>query len=149
MSALENSAGLQAAARTLLRLAFGFLFLAHGWQKYFQFTIEGTTAAFGQMGVPAASLLAPMAATLEIAGGAAIILGLLTRVFAGLLGVQMVVALFMVHAAGGVFVENGGFELVLALAAGALALLLVGPGRISLDALIFKGKKADKVLVNA
>ena len=36
-----------------------------------------------------------------------------------------------------------------ALAAGALALLLVGPGRISLDALIFKGKKADKVLVNA
>ena len=149
MSALENGAGLQAAARTLLRFAFGFLFLAHGWQKYFQFTIEGTTAAFGQMGVPAANLLAPLAATLEIAGGAAIILGLLTRVFAGLLCVQIVVALFMVHAAGGVFVENGGFELVLALAAGALALLLVGPGRISLDALIFKGKKADKVLVNA
>lgn len=149
MSALENGAGLQTAARTLLRFAFGFLFLAHGWQKYFQFTIEGTTAAFGQMGVPAANLLAPLAATLEIAGGAAIILGLLTRVFAGLLGVQMIVALFMVHAAGGVFVENGGFELVLALAAGALALLLVGPGRISLDALIFKGKKADKVLVNA
>ena len=149
MSALENSAGLQTAARTLLRFAFGFLFLAHGWQKYFQFTIEGTTAAFGQMGVPAANLLAPLTATLEIAGGAAIILGLLTRVFAGLLGVQMIVALFMVHAAGGVFVENGGFELVLALAAGALALLLVGPGRISLDALIFKGKKAGKVLVNA
>ncbi|MBM7769199.1 DoxX family protein [Glutamicibacter nicotianae] len=149
MPALENNAGLQTAARTLLRLAFGFLFLAHGWQKYFQFTIEGTIAAFGQMGVPAANLLAPVAATLEIAGGAAIILGLLTRVFAGLLGVQMIVALFMVHAAGGVFVENGGFELVLALAAGALALLLVGPGRISLDALIFKGKKAGKALVNA
>ena len=47
MSALENNAGLQTAARTLLRFAFGFLFLAHGWQKYFQFTIEGTTAAFG------------------------------------------------------------------------------------------------------
>ncbi|WP_413454761.1 DoxX family protein [Glutamicibacter sp. FR1] len=149
MPALENNAGLQTAARILLRLAFGFLFLAHGWQKYFQFTIEGTIAAFGQMGVPAANLLAPVAATLEIAGGAAIILGLLTRVFAGLLGVQMIVALFMVHAADGVFVENRGFELVLALAAGALALLLVGPGRISLDALIFKGTKAGKALVNA
>ncbi|MNH38992.1 hypothetical protein D3C79_1001040 [compost metagenome] len=61
----------------------------------------------------------------------------------------MIAALFMVHASGGVFVENGGFELVLALAAGALALLLTGPGRISLDALIFKGKKSEKALANA
>src|SRR5690606_25000430 len=120
MNTLANNPRLQVAARILLRLAFGFLFLAHGWQKFFQYTIEGTTAAFGQMGVPAAGLIAPVAATLEIVGGAAIILGLLTRVFAGLLGLQMVAALFMVHAPAGVFVENGGFELVLALAAGAL-----------------------------
>lgn len=149
MNTLANNPRLQVAARTLLRLAFGFLFLAHGWQKFFQYTIEGTTAAFGQMGVPAAGLIAPVAATLEIVGGAAIILGLLTRVFAGLLGLQMVAALFMVHAPAGVFVENGGFELVLALAAGALALFLVGPGRISLDALIFKNQQPSKVLVNA
>ncbi|WP_417364907.1 DoxX family protein [Glutamicibacter arilaitensis] len=149
MNTLANNPRLQVAARTLLRLAFGFLFLAHGWQKFFQYTIEGTTAAFGQMGVPAAGLIAPVAATLEIVGGAAIILGLLTRVFAGLLGLQMVVALFMVHAPAGVFVENGGFELVLALAAGALALFLVGPGHISLDALIFKNQQSNKVLVNA
>ena len=149
MNTLANNPRLQVAARILLRLAFGFLFLAHGWQKVFQYTIEGTTAAFGQMGVPAAGLIAPVAATLEIVGGAAIILGLLTRVFAGLLGLQMVAALFMVHAPAGVFVENGGFELVLALAAGALALFLVGPGRISLDALIFKNQQSNKVLVNA
>lgn len=149
MNTLANNPRLQVAARILLRLAFGFLFLAHGWQKFFQYTIEGTTAAFGQMGVPAAGLIAPVAATLEIVGGAAIILGLLTRVFAGLLGLQMVAALFMVHAPAGVFVENGGFELVLALAAGALALFLVGPGRISLDALIFKNQRSNKVLVNA
>ena len=149
MNTFANNPRLQVAARILLRLAFGFLFLAHGWQKFFQYTIEGTTAAFGQMGVPAAGLIAPVAATLEIVGGAAIILGLLTRVFAGLLGLQMVAALFMVHAPAGVFVENGGFELVLALAAGALALFLVGPGRISLDALIFKNQQSSKVLVNA
>lgn len=149
MNTFANNPRLQVAARILLRLAFGFLFLAHGWQKFFQYTIEGTTAAFGQMGVPAAGLIAPVAATLEIVGGAAIILGLLTRVFAGLLGLQMVAALFMVHAPAGVFVENGGFELVLALAAGALALFLVGPGRISLDALIFKNQQPSKVFVNA
>lgn len=149
MNTLANNPRLQVAARILLCLAFGFLFLAHGWQKFFQYTIEGTTATFGQMGVPAAGLIAPVAATLEIVGGAAIILGLLTRVFAGLLGLQMVAALFMVHAPAGVFVENGGFELVLALAAGALALFTVGPGRISLDALIFKNQRSNKVLVNA
>lgn len=142
MNNLIDNPRLQVIAQTMLRLAFGFLFLAHGWQKYFQYTLEGTTASFDQMGIPAAGIIAPVAATLEIVGGAALILGLLTRVFAGLLGAQMVVALFMVHIPGGVFVENGGFELVLALAAGALALFLVGPGRVSVDALIFKSKKA-------
>jgi len=41
-----------------------------------------------------------------------------------------------VHAPAGVFVEAGGFELVLALAAGAAAIVLVGPGRLSVDRFI-------------
>lgn len=124
------------AARMILRVVIGFLFAAHGWQKYTQFTIDGTTAAFGQMGVPAAGLVAPVMATLELVGGVAIVLGLFTRVFAGLLALGMVGALFMVHAPAGIFVEDGGFELVAALGAGALALALLGAGRLSADRLI-------------
>ncbi|GAA1869972.1 DoxX family protein [Paeniglutamicibacter psychrophenolicus] len=134
-TAVKNPA-LVTAAQITLRIVIGFLFAAHGWQKYFQFTLDGTTAAFGQMGVPAAGLVAPVIATLEIVGGIALVLGVLTRIFAMLLTVNMLGALFLVHAPAGVFVEAGGFELVLALAAGAAAIALMGPGRMSVDRFI-------------
>lgn len=134
-SAIKNPA-LATAAQTILRVVIGFLFAAHGWQKYFQFTLDGTTAAFGQMGIPAAGLVAPVVATLEIVGGIALILGVLTRIFAVLLTVNMLGAIFLVHISAGVFVEAGGYELVLALAAGAAAIALLGAGRISVDRFI-------------
>lgn len=130
-------------AQTLLRVVFGFIFAAHGWQKYVQYTLEGTTAAFTQMGVPVASVAAPVMATLEIVGGIALILGVVARLFAGLLALGMLGAIVTVHAPAGVFVENGGVELVLSLAAGAVVIALVGPGRFSVDALMFnRGRRA-------
>lgn len=132
------------AARTVLRVVIGFLLAAHGWQKYVEFTLEGTAAAFGQMGVPLAGVVAPVMATLELVGGIAIVLGLFTRVFAGVLALGMVGAAVLVHAPAGVFVEAGGFELVAALGAGAAALALVGPGRLSIDHVI-KGLRESKI----
>ena len=114
-----NQPALTTSARTILRVIAGFLFAAHGWQKFNEFTIAGTQAAFTQMGVPAAQAVAPVVATLELVGGVALILGVLTRVFAALLALDMLGALFMVHASAGVFVATGGYELVLILAAAA------------------------------
>jgi putative oxidoreductase len=125
------------AARAILRIALGAVFFAHGFQKFFEYTIPGAQGAFAQMGVPAAQVAAPVAAGLELVGGALLIVGLLTRVAAALLAVEMLGALFLVHAPAGMFVEKGGMELVLALAAGAAAIALVGPGRASLDSAIF------------
>jgi len=93
-----NQPALTTSARTILRVIAGFLFAAHGWQKFNEFTIAGTQAAFTQMGVPAAQAVAPVVATLELVGGVALILGVLTRVFAVLLALDMLGALFMVHA---------------------------------------------------
>ena len=59
MDAFSKNPALTTATQTLLRVVVGFLFAAHGWQKYVQFTLDGTTAAFGQMGVPAAALGGP------------------------------------------------------------------------------------------
>src|SRR3954454_18477305 len=128
-----NHLALTTTARTLLRIVVGFLFAAHGWQQFSQFTIAGTQGAFALVGVPAADLVAPVVATLEQAGGIALILGLLARPFALLLALDMVGALVLVHATAGVFVDAGGYELVLILAAAALAVALVGPGRLSAD----------------
>lgn len=124
------------AARTILRVALGAVFFAHGWQKFFEFTIPGAQGAFAQMGVPAAQLAAPVAASIELVGGALLIVGLLTRVAGVLLALDMLGALFLVHVSAGMFVEKGGMELVLVLAAGAAAVALVGPGRFSLGSVL-------------
>ncbi|WP_411374473.1 DoxX family protein [Arthrobacter sp. MPF02] len=125
------------AAVTVLRVLAGFIFAAHGWQKFSQFTIAGTQASFAQMGIPAAELAAPVVATLELAGGIALILGVLTRVFAALLALDMLGALFLVHAPAGLFAADGGYELVLVLAAAAIAIALFGPARLSGDYALF------------
>ena len=143
-----NQSTLTTTALTILRVIAGFLFAAHGWQKFNEFTIAGTQASFAKMGVPAAELVAPVVATLELAGGIALILGVLTRVFAALLALDMLGAFFLVHAPAGVFVGNGGYELVLLLAAGALAIALAGAGRISADAALF-GRSSSKLKVLA
>ena len=124
-------------ARVILRVALGAVFLAHGWQKFFQFTIPGAQGAFGTMGVPAAEIAAPVVASLELVGGAALILGFVTRIVAALLAVQMLAALVLVHLPAGMFADKGGIEFVLVLAAGAAALALVGPGRVSVDGKLF------------
>ncbi len=124
-------------ALTMLRVTIGFLFIAHGWQKFFEYTIAGTQGAFADMGVPAADIVAPIIATIELVGGACLILGLLTRPFAALLVADMLGALFLVHLSAGVFVGDGGYELVLALAAGAGAIAIAGAGPLSLDSALF------------
>lgn len=124
-------------AITTLRVILGFLFAAHGWQKVNEWTIAGTQASFAKMGVPAADVMAPAVAVLELGGGVALILGLLTRVAAALLALEMLGALFLVHAPAGVFAANGGYELVLLLAVASFALALTGAGRLSADRALF------------
>jgi putative oxidoreductase len=143
-----NQSTLTNTALTVLRVIVGFIFAAHGWQKFNEFTIAGTQAAFGKMGVPVADVVAPIVATLELAGGIALIAGVLTRVFAALLTLDMLGALFLVHAPAGLFADKGGYELVLALAAAAAAVALTGAGRISIDAAVF-GRKGSKLRILA
>jgi putative oxidoreductase len=143
-----NQSRLTTTAITVLRVILGFLFAAHGWQKFNEWTVAGTQAAFAQMGVPAAQISAPLVAGLELAGGIALILGVLTRVVATLLALNMLGALFLVHAPAGVFADKGGYELVLLLAAAALALALTGAGRLSVDRALF-GRRNSRLAVLA
>ena len=123
-------------ALLLSRIAIGFVLLAHGWQKYSDYTLDGTTAAFGDMGVPAPAAAALFATVVEIVGGIALVAGLLTPVAAALNIVNLVGALVIVHVTNGVFVDNGGYELVLALIAGLIVVLVLGAGRFSADELL-------------
>ncbi|MEF3120281.1 DoxX family protein [Kocuria flava] len=120
----------------LLRVVLGTTFLLHGWQKVDEWTLAGTQAAFAQMGVPAAQAAAPAVAVLELAGGILLLIGLGTRVVAALLALVMLGALVLVHLPAGFFAADGGFELVLLLAAAAALFALAGAGRWSVDAVL-------------
>jgi len=118
------------------RVALGVILLAHGWQKFHEYTIAGTAASFEGMGVPAPTVAAIFATIVEIVGGAALILGLLAPVAAALNILNLLGALVLVHASNGLFVDGGGYELVLALAAGLLAVAVLGAGKFSADTLL-------------
>ncbi|MBM7410856.1 putative oxidoreductase [Clavibacter michiganensis] len=133
---------LQDAALLVSRAAIGFILIAHGLQKFLDYTLDGTAASFTQMGVPVPAVAALFAATVETVGGAALILGLLTPVFAALNVLNLLGALVIVHAGKGVFVDAGGYELVLALMAGLIVVALVGSGRFSVDGLVSRRERA-------
>jgi putative oxidoreductase len=138
----ENQTNL---ALLVLRLTLGAIFVAHGGQKLFMFGLDGVAGGFAQMGVPMASVMGPFIGFLEFFGGIAIIGGFLTRL-AGLgLAGTMVGAITLVHAKNGFF-NPGGIEFPLMLFASAIALVITGAGKYSIDAVIGRRKKiADPV----
>lgn len=123
-------------ALLLVRLVMGFAFVLHGWPKIQN--PMGWMNAMGGSSVP--SFLQALAAFAELGGGLALILGLLTPIAAFGLVCQMIGALALVHLPQGhPFVAQGGpsFELALIYLVLAVLLIAVGPGKWSLDALIF------------
>ncbi|BCJ74287.1 hypothetical protein CS0771_38310 [Catellatospora sp. IY07-71] len=119
--------------KLLARIGFGVVFTAHGCQKLFTVGMAATTAGFKQMGLPLPGVAAWFAALVEFLGGMLLVLGLFTPIAGTLLFLNMLGAYLFVHIGKGLFVQDGGGELVIALGLGALLIAAVGAGRYSLD----------------
>ena len=130
---------------TILRLALGVIMFAHGAQKalgwFGGYGFNGTMGFFTHnMGIPAP--FAFLAICAEFLGGLGLILGLLGRVAAFGIVVNMVVAILTTHMANGLFMNWSGTQKgegieyhILAIAMG-LAVLARGAGAFSLDRLL-------------
>ncbi|MBB1509027.1 DoxX family protein [Tessaracoccus sp. MC1756] len=129
-----------AAARNvallIARVILGTVLIAHGVQKFSEWTLAGTGAAFEQMGVPAPQLSATVAAFVELVGGLLLLVGAFSAIAGLIVAVEMAGAAVLVHLSGGVFVAANGWELVGVIAAAALAVGVAGAGRYSVDAMI-------------
>ena len=127
------------AGLLVLRVIVGVIMAAHGLQKVQRGPAEFGRTALDSLGVPAPGFMGYVVTFAELGGGILLILGLLTRLAAVVLTVDLVVAILLVKVRVGLIAEEGagaGAELDLALIAGVVALLLMGAGALSVDRLI-------------
>lgn len=135
----------------VMRLVLATSFIGHGAQKVF--------GAFGGTGIDGFArgtlahdgfrfpeVLAWVTGVTELVGGVLVAVGLLTPLAAaGLLAIMLNTVLLKFHN-GFFFQLPGGFEIDLALAGLAAGVLLVGPGRFSIDAGGMLGRGLGRVL---
>jgi putative oxidoreductase len=137
LTATENS-----AAIAILRVVLGIVFFAHGAQKmlgwFGGYGFSGTMGMFtNALHIPA--VFAFLAIAAEFFGGLGLIVGLLTRIAAFGIAVNMVVAVLTVHIHFGFFMnwagtqKGEGFEYHLLVLAMTVLLMTKGGGAASVD----------------
>jgi len=134
----------------LLRLTVGFMFFSGALGKLAD--LGKFTAMFGSLGIPAAQVLAPVTALVELVGGAALMLGLGTRLASVVLAGDMVGALItdigpnlaQKYRAPWDFLSNLFYAPEWLLVGLLLWLLCVGAGSASLDRLVGRWHRGDQ-----
>lgn len=135
---------MQGFGPTVLRLAVGAIFAAHGAQKLFGIWggggPSGTAAFFNQLGLTPAYPLAVFVGLVELLGGLLLIAGAFTPIVSAVLMLDMLVAVWTVHLPYGFFLnwtsapgQGHGYEFNLVLIAALVALMLMGAGSLSVD----------------
>lgn len=138
------------AAVLLIRLAVGGVFVAEGIQKFLYTDARGV-GRFLRIGIPWPEVMAPFVGGVEILCGALVLAGLLTRLAALPLAITMVVAIVSTKIPILLGYGYWGFHLRqlssygfwsmahesrtdLAMLLGAIFLVIVGAGSLSIDA---------------
>ena len=123
-------------ASLILRLVLGVTLMAHGWNHGFgPGGLKGTAGWFESIGLRPAKVHAAVSSYLELAAGAALVVGFLVP-FAAAAGIGiMTVAFVTVHRRNGFFIfrEGEGYEYVMTVAFALTALAVLGGGQASLD----------------
>jgi putative oxidoreductase len=112
-------------AALIMRLAVGGVFLHHGLTKWHN-GVPALSGFFHTLGIPLAGTVAWIVIVVETVGAACVLLGIFTQFWAACMAVEMLVAIFRVQLPRGT-----SFELEALLFAGALTLVALGDGPLS------------------
>ena len=116
---------------TVVRVAMAIVLIVAGYQKWFQFGVwTGVTKAFTGYGLPMPAAFAVTAATFELVGGIALLLGLFTRWFGLYFICEFLITFFYVKLRLTGFVDG---RIDLMMLAGAILLFLAGSGKAAID----------------
>jgi uncharacterized membrane protein YphA (DoxX/SURF4 family) len=127
------------AATILIRLMVGAVFLSEGIQKFI-FPGDLGVGRFAKIGIPAPEITAPFVGIVEITCGSLILLGLLTRLAAIPLIINMLVAISTTKIP--ILIESGFWQAAhearvdWSMLLGSIFLLIVGAGPYALDRVI-------------
>jgi putative oxidoreductase len=132
---------LQPLGLLVLRLVLGIIMIAHGYSKITPAGFHQHADFVSHLGMP--WWFAFFSTAAEFVGGILIILGLSTRFAAAAFCAEMIVVTAKVHWKFGLL-ASGGYQVPLALGGMAFALIFVGAGAISLDALRGSGEGAAR-----
>jgi len=131
--------GLRGLPLLFLRLILAYGFYTPAINKLRDVSAIGDW--FASMDYPLPYLNAYLATATESLGVILLILGLGTRIISIPLMIVMIVAIFTVHIGNGFTAGNNGFEIPLYYFLMLFTLMILGPGRISLDHLLFGRKR--------
>ena len=109
-----------------IRAAIGVIFIVQGSGKF----SPGFAGFLTNIGVPI-EMQIPIALA-ETIGGILLIIGVLSRISSSILCIIMLGAIFHVKGASNL-VGEGGFAIDLMILAGCLAVIVAGPGRVSIS----------------
>jgi putative oxidoreductase len=137
---VQACSSLQSPFLLAVRLYWGWQFIQTGIGHITH--LDKVTSYFGQLGIPAPALSAPLVSMLELGGGILLALGLGSRLIAFLLTCNMMVAfitgdreaLFSIFSDPDKFYAAAPYTFLVA----SLLILIFGPGKIAMDTLIAK-----------
>jgi len=129
-------------AALAIRVVVGPVMAYHGYQKLNRGAggFADSVSQLEVLGMALPRVMGYVVVAIELVGGLCLLAGLLTRIWSALLAVEMLMIPFVVKSQVGLIAPQGsgsiGFEIDLLIAACAVALVLMGPGPLSLDALL-------------
>lgn len=118
----------------IMRFATGAILLPHGVTKVLNVPVDKFAQNIAAKGLPFPEALSYLTYFAESVAAACLAIGLLTRIAAAMIGIEMLVIVLLFQWQFGYFWTNRGYEFALLWALLCIAIFFKGGGRYSIEA---------------